>query len=963
MRPAFPRYDGPPLPSSLNPLNPRHYLMLADWLFFKPSRLKQYLWRTDAELYQQTGRAALGRALRLPAYRNLFVMPLLPAMVLAGLFTWWATSIEGSAVFGYLWFLIAPVTVVLLVMALGAALGLALGVAAGACMGVTWGVMAGVICCSLMYGLPWVGMAAGVVVGDAAAMVLFVGLLVVLGVGFGGAFEVTFGVALGVATCMAGSVLIGGLVGVTNGETGGEFVVLGLVFGITCVMGTLRLLFYLFEMGPARWHGLNPGQDALRHPAVADELAVLPWPRMDRQLAALLTRDPTSGLQIARCLLRNPFQRWAVARAYARWLARVEDPLSWFYRTLANPSLAEYVVEPRFKWEFSSLPTARQLWLGEMAGVFVDETGGGHLSMPRLVWTATRWLRGRPDSRLVPLARLLLELSSKEPRYWTEVVVEGWLPAVAAVRRLPRGTEVALSLEAMVRAARVTDLADIAGWLQLAAGFGGVAEPVLEPMVVDSLAGLVDVATEVSRCVQATAASEQASALSRAVGMLDELAGYVEAIDLPERVMLVAAVTGWQRVVAEAAGRWGERTLREMTPADRRTQRAADRHATLWRRPALPFPNPYMTGAPVVLPLFVGREDIFGRIREVWGEKAHPDSVILYGHRRMGKSSILRNLAGHAPAGSLLVVVDLKGESALASSAQSLLRGLADAVAWAARDRQMNLADPGDVDYATPDAAAHAFTALVRDVLAKLPKSRGLILALDEFEAVETAVKEGRIGREIYDYLRALSQQPRVTLVLAGLHTLDEMSRDYREAFYEGYVNVRVSYLPPEAAERLITRPSADFSLNYDRAVVARIIDETHGQPLLIQRVCQELVHHVNHELFDLEREREPRVLLSDSDAVLTDAFVCSETRYFDGVWEAHVAGRPVATAVMLALAEGGPVTAEGLAERTDLTPAQVREELDYLTRRDLVEPRDGMWDLCIPLMGRWLRLRGTGTG
>ena len=69
--PTFPEYQGPPLPDVLDPLNPRHYLLLADWIFLKPSRLKHYLHRADPELYFAEGWSALKRALRRPAIRNL----------------------------------------------------------------------------------------------------------------------------------------------------------------------------------------------------------------------------------------------------------------------------------------------------------------------------------------------------------------------------------------------------------------------------------------------------------------------------------------------------------------------------------------------------------------------------------------------------------------------------------------------------------------------------------------------------------------------------------------------------------------------------------------------------------------------------------------------------------------------------------------------------------------------------
>ena len=58
--------------------------------------------------------------------------------------------------------------------------------------------------------------------------------------------------------------------------------------------------------------------------------------------------------------------------------------------------------------------------------------------------------------------------------------------------------------------------------------------------------------------------------------------------------------------------------------------------------------NPYVAGNPVIGELFVGREDIFRRLEELWAGSEQKPSIVLYGHRRMGKSSILHNLGARA---------------------------------------------------------------------------------------------------------------------------------------------------------------------------------------------------------------------------------------------------------------------------------------------------------------------------
>ena len=71
--PAFPNYRGT-LPECLNPLDPRHYLLLAYWVFFRPSALGSYLYRAKPNLYRQEGWAKFSGSLRARAYRNLYLM-------------------------------------------------------------------------------------------------------------------------------------------------------------------------------------------------------------------------------------------------------------------------------------------------------------------------------------------------------------------------------------------------------------------------------------------------------------------------------------------------------------------------------------------------------------------------------------------------------------------------------------------------------------------------------------------------------------------------------------------------------------------------------------------------------------------------------------------------------------------------------------------------------------------------
>ena len=168
----------------------------------------------------------------------------------------------------------------------------------------------------------------------------------------------------------------------------------------------------------------------------------------------------------------------------------------------------------------------------------------------------------------------------------------------------------------------------------------------------DLLKALGDVSREVAVHARATSTGQKSAALNRAIGALNELGRYVQGEVLPpERVLLGRVVKHWQSIIAAEQGRLGEAALKEMAPTARRAAGIVERTSAAWERPARPFDNPYIAGDPVYPPLMVGRKDVFDRIGEVWTAKKNPDSIILYGHRRMGKSTILRNLDQVAPQG------------------------------------------------------------------------------------------------------------------------------------------------------------------------------------------------------------------------------------------------------------------------------------------------------------------------
>ncbi len=791
----------------------------------------------------------------------------------------------------------------------------------------------------------------------------------VFGVAFGVAFcvavGVAFGVAVGVAVGVVGSVAFGVAGGVVGSVAFG--VAGGVALGVAVGLGSVRIPFYLFELllcFTNRWLSDDPFYHLRRHPAWWDELTVLPLPGLVSILLHCLEQDVKRTFPLLTHLAANPFQRWAVQKALTRWLGQQASPLFYLYHLAHDANLDAYFSPPAEPANFRAWPTARELALAEISQVNVRNRYGD--PMDNWVWRLTyRWRDTSPS--------LLAEFVSFH--YWcfwrADWLVQAPVGEIAeilkqektqtqiqAVAHLPMGEEVVVSFQLITKGLTVADMAGIATLFSHDIVWDDLDKPLLRPTVIEALKALADVSQDITNGLNATSRAARAGALIRANGALQELTEYVDKQVLPpEQVLLARLVGHWQEIIAKEQGKLGAEALQAISPQMRREAGIGERQSAVWQRPVKPFDNPYIAGDPVYPPLLVGRADIFNRIGEIWGAKENPDSIILYGHRRMGKSSILRNLAQASPEKTIIAYADMQGETSFVASTEDFLLGLADRLYSAVEQTYLGaLSQPHPDDYNSPGRASRSFNVLT-DHIRPLLDGQSLILALDEFEAVEKAVVAGKIGPEIYQFLRSKSMEPGLTLVFGGLHTLDEMSRDYAQPFYGSYTNIKVSYLPHQEAWRLITNPNEDFPLNYEPEAVERIIAETGGQPYLVQLVCREALDHLNHSLFDLQQERDVLLTLADVEAVLDGGLFQRGMVYFDGVWSQ--ATEENQRHLLRTLADHAePWTWDDMQQASGLTATELKAALNWTERQDVMQKVGDppVWQFYVPLMRQWIR-------
>ncbi len=122
------------------------------------------------------------------------------------------------------------------------------------------------------------------------------------------------------------------------------------------------------------------------------------------------------------------------------------------------------------------------------------------------------------------------------------------------------------------------------------------------------------------------------------------------------------------------------------------------------------------------------------------------------------------------------------------------------------------------------------------------------VICLDEFERLEEMVRDGRLDRRAFNWLRGMIQHhASVVVLLSGSHEPFELEPVWSDTL----INVRTLRVRPleeKEARELITAPVPDFPLKYAPEAVKRILTASGCQPYLIQATCRDLVDKLNEE-------------------------------------------------------------------------------------------------------------------
>ena len=350
--------------------------------------------------------------------------------------------------------------------------------------------------------------------------------------------------------------------------------------------------------------------------------------------------------------------------------------------------------------------------------------------------------------------------------------------------------------------------------------------------------------------------------------------------------------------------------------------------------------NPYIAGNPVRgETLFVGRSDI---LREVQKLLRNPEAnaIVLYGQRRIGKTSILFELEQQlAESGEYLpVYFDLHDKSDLSLS--EILYRLAGQIS--------RHVDGTIVDRDHFDKEGSFFR---NDFLpgAVCPTSKKLIFLFDEFDVLDRPYK-GQVGATFLPYLRRwIARTCDVHFVLAMGRRPDELSAQVLNTFQQAQLR-HVSLMDISESLAIVRQSEQNRSLYWSDSGIDRICYWTRGHPYLTQLLCSE----VWEILYDEAPQQPPRAVAEDVDLAI-EATLEQGANAFQWIWNGLTPAEKLALAAMAATGKS-TVSRKALRYRG---AGKFRRELEMapesLLKRDLLRRSGDGYRFAIPLLQRWI--------
>ena len=319
--------------------------------------------------------------------------------------------------------------------------------------------------------------------------------------------------------------------------------------------------------------------------------------------------------------------------------------------------------------------------------------------------------------------------------------------------------------------------------------------------------------------------------------------------------------------------------------------------------------------------------------------------ILLYGRRRMGKSTVLKNLTAEFLDASVIpVTISLQNPNTF-TSLEYLLNMICESI-------QLQLKPHAPASNASNLAELMDFLTTCNDALGDMKKR--LMLAFDEYENFDRKIGEGIFPEDLLATIRESIQTHRnITWIFTGSHEIQRLRHAPWTSYLIGVRTVEVQPFTIKEAKLLLTDPLRHSPLLRDHPEskprfgsefwgengIEQVYDESAGWPYFTQLIAETVVDLFNNE--------EATTVTPDLfERALNKAIVRGEFAFIELLeQECHL--------------EGEKEYLWNFRRHDTQQPPDDEDMLRSLKRRLLVVEEGSEVRMRVPLMQRWLRERG----
>lgn len=389
------------------------------------------------------------------------------------------------------------------------------------------------------------------------------------------------------------------------------------------------------------------------------------------------------------------------------------------------------------------------------------------------------------------------------------------------------------------------------------------------------------------------------------------------------------------------------------------------------------IPNPYeklANGGPVTdRSMFYGRNEFTDRITEAI-ISTDSKQVVIYGQKRSGKSSVLYHLKKS--------LEDTQKTFCISFSIGEIFENISSAtffhkILFTIEEELENLSFDG---IEVPDFKCPSYTELKdtpnsADIFRKYIRNfkktckntsnwqdKKLVVMIDEFTYLYTAIKEGKVSDAIMKQWKAITQNEDATFssVLVGQDVFPLFKSEFPNEFGVTQ-DERLTYLSKRDALKLIEEPVWNTKSNKSRYLedaAEKIIEYTSCNPYYIQIFCARLIKEMNDKKF-IEATRSDIKPIADSFLFGGQALTNDKFDNLLNAGEKHDIQRipqKYSKAVLKKIAEATKFVP--YCSREDISIGDKDHEdiiLDDLKNREVIEQQGNTYKIQVKLFQEWL--------